>query len=361
MSSIFSGEFYQTFKSEAYSKSQCLMHEHSIAGLFYSMLANLGYQCNDPNRRVWTNKEKTVVVCLSDSFATSGTIKFKPTDQCFESNTIVITDNYINFNPQYTVLRLPDSYFGIFNYVPAPLEYAPAKRFGFSVNRLDQQRELILLELIKQSGGVETWLQLDHANFNCIDFNSTNHSVEDIQANFVKFYTGLNRIDPEYDNIVQQIIQYLPIRTHQMSIEQAHASVFLNLVVESYTNDDVIALSEKTFRALVTPAPWALFSCVGTVDRLSNLGFDVLSDIVDHRYNHVRRHNLPISINKIQTYITNSIEIYKKLAVMDPQQLKIRCEKAANHNQQLLSTLQRQWPQDFANWLPTAIDKIAGK
>lgn len=337
------------------------MHEHSIAGLFYSMLANLGYHCDDPNRRVWKTKNSTVIVCLADSFATSATIKFKPVDQCFESNTVVITDNYVNFDPQYTVLRLPTSYFGIFNYTPAPLAFCPTKRFGLSVNRLDQTREHILLELITQSGGIESWLQLDHANFNCFDPDGNNQTVEDIKANFLKFWPGLSRINPTYTALAQQLPNYLPIRTHQLTIEQAHVSVYLNLVVESYTNNSVIALSEKTFRALVTPAPWALFGSAGTVDWLIDLGFDVLSDIVDHGYNHTQQIGTFDDVKKIQTYVANSIKIYENLVGLDPQQLKSRCKQAAIHNQQLLASMQSRWPQDFADWLPGAVRKIAGK
>jgi hypothetical protein len=32
--------------------------------------------------------------------------------------------------------------------------------------------------------------------------------------------------------------------------------------------------------------------------------------------------------------------------------------KAATHNQQLLAQMQRQWPGDFAQWLPEAIAKL---
>ena len=187
MTSVFTDNFYHTFSGEVYTKSQCLIHEHSTAQLFYSMLINLGYRSTDPNRRVWKNNEKVVVVCLSDDFTFSRTVKSKSLDNCFDTDTVVITDNYTYFNPQYTVLRLPDSYFGIFHYVPSLTEFQPDKRFNFSVNRIDKTRELILLELINQSGGVESWLSLDHANFNCFDPSGANQSVDDIKTNFLKF------------------------------------------------------------------------------------------------------------------------------------------------------------------------------
>jgi hypothetical protein len=361
MSSVFADQFYHTFSGQVYAETSCLLHEHSIAQLFYSMLINLGYRTNDPDRRLWKRNNKAVVVCLSDDFTLSRTIRARSFDQCFEPDTVVITDNYTQFQPQYTVLRVPDSYFGIYNYVPEISEFCPTKRFNFSVNRIDQKRELILLELIKQSGEFDRWLQQDHVNFNCYDPNGENESVEDIKTNFLKFWPALSQFDPEYSNIVSQLLDQLPLRTHQLTIEQAHVSAYLNLVVESYTGDKIIALSEKIFRALTTPAPWTLFGCIGTVDWLVNLGFDVLADIVDHEYNTVLHDVSNHGLKKIRAYISSSIEISKKLENMDLQQLKTRCKTAAEHNQQLLVELQQRWPADFANWLPTAIDKIAGK
>jgi hypothetical protein len=241
------------------------------------------------------------------------------------------------------------------------LEFSPTKRFNFSINRIDQKRELILLELIKQSGDFDRWLQQDYINFNCYAPDGDNDSVDGVKTNFLNCWTALSQFDPEYSAIVSQLLNHLPLRTHQLTIEQAHVSTYLNLVVESYTGDKIIALSEKIFRALVTPAPWTLFGCIGTVNFLADLGFDVLSDIVDHEYNNVLHDVSNLGLKKVRAYIASSIEISKKLESMDLQQLTTRCKKAAEHNQQLLLELQQQWPQDFANWLPTAIDKITGK
>jgi hypothetical protein len=35
-----------------------------------------------------------------------------------------------------------------------------------------------------------------------------------------------------------------------------------------------------------------------------------------------------------------------------------QCQAAADHNQKLLAQMQRQWPEDFANWLPQLISKL---
>lgn len=361
MASVFADKFYQISYSEAFSKSQCIRHEHSIVELLFSMLTHQGYNVQDSKKCVWQKEKNTVIVCLVDDFTVYRTDFSVPVSQCFDSNTVVITDNFVNLNTQYTVLRLPDSFLGTFNYVPDPLEFNPDKRFSFSVNRLDQQRELILLELITQSGGLQSWMDLDHANFNCYSAYGSNNSAKDIKNNFLTLWNTLTAHHSAYQPTVQQLLKQLPIRTHQLTIEQAHVSAYVTLVVETYSGDTVITFSEKTVRALLTPAPWTLFGCFGAVDRLIDLGFDVLSDIVDHGYNKAIQQDSPDGIEKIRTYVTSSIEIYKKLASMNQQQLKIRCKNASQHNQQRLSQLQRRWPQDFANWLPTAISKTAGK
>lgn len=361
MTSVFSDEFYQTQKGEAFEKSQCMIHEHRTAGLFYSMLTALGYQCTDPNRRVWKSPEKTVIMCLSDDFTFSKTTKFPTVEKFFESSTVAITDNYIQFHPQYTVLRLPDSYFGIFHYVPDLMEFEPTKRFNLSVNRLDQTRVLILLELIRQTGTVESWLQTDHANFNCFDPDGANQSVEDVRTNFLKYWHNTRIRNSDYDQSVSELLAYLPILNHESSIEQIHLSAYINLVVESYHNDTVIALSEKTFRALVTPAPWTLFGSFGTVARLQTLGFDVLDDLLDHSYNRLSTKTARYGTTKIQSYISSSIENYQNLLKKDLQTVKLRCKQAAVHNQQLLAHMRLCWPKDFANWLPDVVSEIAGK
>ena len=361
MASVFADKFYQTSDSEAFSKSQCIKHEHRIVELLFSMLTHQGYSVQDSRKCIWQKEKNTVIVCLVDDFTIYRTDFSAPVSQCFDSNTVVITDNFVNVNTQYTVLKLPDSFLGNFNYVPDPLEFDPNKRFSFSINRLDQQRLLILLELITQSGGLRPWMELDHANFNCYSAYGNNNSVKDIKNNFLKIWDTLAVSHSTYQSTVQQLLTQLPIRTHELTIEQAHVSAYVTLVVETYSGDTVVTFSEKIVRALLTPSPWTLFGCFGAIDRLIDLGFDVLSDIVDHGYNKSIQQDSPDGIEKIRTYITSSIRIYKKLASMDQQQLKIRCKNAAQHNQQRFLQLQRRWPQDFANWLPTAISKTAGK
>jgi hypothetical protein len=148
------------------------------------------------------------------------------------------------------------------------------------------------------------------------------------------------------------------MENHTLTVEQAHMSAFLTLVIETYADDFVIALSEKIFRALVSPTPWTVFAAPNTVSYLQSLGFDVLDDIIDHSYDTVT-HTFSLDRNeKIVGYITNGFVNYDNLRKQPINKLTARCQKAATHNQELLARMQQQWPADFAAWLPGVISEL---
>jgi hypothetical protein len=43
----------------------------------------------------------------------------------------------------------------------------------------------------------------------------------------------------------EQILPHMPLRNHNVTVEQAHTSAYLNLVIETYAGDASIAFSEK--------------------------------------------------------------------------------------------------------------------
>ena len=122
---------------------------------------------------------------------------------------------------------------------------------------------------------------------------------------------------------------------------------YLNIVVESYSSDNNISLSEKIFRALVTPVPWTVYSGRYTVAYLESLGFDCLRDIVDH--NHYDR--LKEVEDKIRVFNWKSLEIVRHLKQLDFSMLQERCIRAAEHNQALLRTMKQQWSGKFNTWI----------
>lgn len=355
---MFDDVFYQTHLGEIFQQSQCMYHEHAVVHLCSSMLMNMGYQKISGSARTWSRGSHKVIVCLADDFGSNRDDWSLPPDQWFDADTTVITDNYMPGSANYQILQLPTSYFGVFNYTPADQNWAPTRRFNFSVNRLDSQRQLILLELIKQSGGIDRVQQLDHVNFNA-RAHGNEHTAEHAQHSFAQCWTQLNQLhNTEYADWFAQTLPHIPVKTHALTVEQTQVGAYLNLVIETYAGDVSIAFSEKIFRALVTPAPWAVFSAKHTVGYLKTLGFDVLEDVVDHSYDNLIQSNSTYGHGKISEFVKLNIQNYYNIKNSDQTKLAVRCQTAATHNQQLLAQMQRQWPADFADWLPNAIAKL---
>ena len=83
-----------------------------------------------------------------------------------------------------------------------------------------------------------------------------------------------------------------------------------------------------------------------TVVYLTSLGFDTVSDLVDH--NHYDR--LIEVQEKQRIFVWKSLEIVRALKTMDLSELQNRCSQAARHNQTLLAEMATEWPNDFAQW-----------
>jgi hypothetical protein len=355
---MFDDAFYQTHLGEIFQQSQCIYHEHAVVRLCSSMLMNMGYQKISGSARTWSRGSHKVIVCLADDFGVNRDDWRLLPEKWFDADTTIITDNYMPFTTDYQILQLPLSYFGVFKYIPDAQDWKPSRRFNFSVNRLDSQRQLILLELIKQSGGIDQVQQLDYVNFNARALGNE-HTAEDAQRSFVQCWAQLNQLhSTEYADYFDQTRPHIPIRNHSFTVEQAQVSTYLNLVIETYAGDASIAFSEKIFRALVTPAPWAVFSAKHAVGYLKTLGFDVLDDVVDHAYDALTQDNTMYGHGKISEFVKLNIQNYYNIKNSDQIKLAARCQTAATHNQQLLAHLQRQWPADFADWLPKMIAKL---
>lgn len=342
---MFDDSFYRIDSGEIFHKSSCMWHERSTVDFLASVLVNLGYTKTD-NYRIWQRGQQTVVICFADDYSVCRQSWTVSPDQWFDQHTVIITDNHVNFSTQYQVKQVPESYFGVFNYTPKNQMWQPTHRFNFSINRLDSQRLLILLELLTQ-----TKIDQDLVNFNCFDAAGANHSLDEIKNNFIKTWNQLVILQEKYKALIPELINNVPIRNHTLTIEQAHVSSWVNIVIETYAGDHTIAFSEKIFRALVSPAPWTVYSAFGAVNYLKRLGFDVLDDIVDHSYNLITQDDTPHGIKKVEAFISSNIRLYQELQKLDVEQVKTRCQQAAIHNQQRLAELQQHWPGDFAQWL----------
>jgi hypothetical protein len=200
---------------------------------------------------------------------------------------------------------------------------------------------------------------LDFINFNCWSWEGDNSTAEGCNQNFRDAY---EKLEPQYKAVYgdtfERIAQTMPFKNHDMSVEQAHLSAYVNMVIETYSSDSSIALSEKIFRALVTPAPWQVYAGRHAVAYLESLGFDTLKDIVNHSYDVMMENKTAAYGDKLVEYIFAGADTFTKLSAMDRTELRHRCLTASRQNQKVLKDMSARWPAEFAAWLPAVIDHI---
>ena len=349
-------KYHAIYQNEVFAKSQCIWHENTLLDFFRSNLIALGYNTVDPSNKVWQRGNQTVVVCLVDDFSTCSTNYSTPLPYLFDKNTVVITDNRVNIPTQYQVCQLPSSFFGIYAHMPELTNWAPNRRFNFSVNRIDTKRLLLFLELQLRAIDQPNSHILDYVNFNCWSWDGDNNSDIGLQSNFEQQYQQLEpQFHEVYDSTYQHLLSKMPFRNHQLEHEQAHLKAYLNVVMETYSSDTTIALSEKTFRALCLPVPWMLYCGRHTVAYLNSLGFDVLHDVVEHKYDSMIENKTAAYGDKMVDFLFEGVDtVYK----MQNQLPKNRANQASKTNQQRLATMKKAWPADFAKWWPQVVEQI---
>jgi len=357
--------YHDIYDGEIFQKSRCIWHENTTMDMFKSLLINSGYECIDDNlKKRWKKGDRTVVICLADDFYTCRVPEsFPPVPMTFDRNTLLITDNFVTCATQFQILNLPENYFGIYYYQPEHQEWLPERRFNFSVNRIDYKRISLFCELLSRTflpNSKKIDLNRDYINFNCFNWRNTSSTIEECKDNFnSEFKTLDNNIQEIYKSVYETTIDLMPFKNHNYSVEESHVKAWLNVVVETYSGDTSIALSEKIFRALVTPAPWTVYSGRYTVSYLERLGFDVLSDIVNHRSDFAVEKNTAAFGDKMVDFFRDAHETVESLKQKDFEFVKNRCQQAAIHNQKILSEMKNRWPMDFARWLPQMVEKIS--
>jgi hypothetical protein len=316
--------FKDVYQGEIFQKTCCIDQENALMERMAQYMQQQGYTGHHPLHKIWTRGSRQIIQCLVDDFFTCGDSS-QSTAALFAADTTVITDNWCWAEVPYEIVRLPDSFFGTFAYEPSIRDWQPTHRFGFCVNRIDPLRIRLLCEIAD--------IDQDLVNVNCLLHDHRNVGPDQLRENFLKYREEVDHARFDYwANI-------MPVRNHNLTLEQVHASVQVNIVVETYAGPDIVALSEKTWRAVQTPAPWMIYAGRGSVKFLRNLGFDVLDDVVDHSYDQ-------------ETDWNAKIAKFGQCAQRTAQSViqKSRVEAAAQHNQQLLATMKRQWPHDLAQW-----------
>jgi hypothetical protein len=348
--------YHKIYTGEIFQKSLCIWHENTLWDFFRSNLISLGYTSVSASNKVWRRNNQTVVVCLVDDFSTCSEEHDRRLPYLFDKNTVVITDNHVTVPTQYTVCQLPPSFYGIDSHTPELVKWKPDRRFCFAVNRLDSKRLLMLLEMQMRGEHQPNASVLDYVNFNCWSWDGDNTTKTGLQDNFDRQYKLLeSQFHTVYHNTHQRIRDYMPYRNHDLSQEQDHESAWMNIVMETNRSDTNVALSEKIFRALCLPVPWMVYSGRHTVAYLHSLGFDVMPDVVEHRYDHMIENRTAAYGDKMVDFLFEGVDTVERMQSDRPW---IRAEQAAQVNQLRLARMKQEWPTDFAAWWPTVVKLI---
>jgi len=323
---------------EIWRASQCFKQEEAAVGAICSQLIKQQYQNKNTisqTRSTWQRGHCQVIVSLVDDAWDCALDRSQDTPYLFDADTMVITDNWINTPTVYQVARIPDSFYGIYSYTPADQTWLPDRDYTFGVNRLDFKRMQVLLNLYYKLG-----FDRGYVNFNCEARHNATLSSQ--QA----FLEQLVHAETKELSTFRKLADMMPIKNYTINHDQTYTRSWLNIIVETYSSDNVVALSEKIFRCLVTPVPWIVFSGRYTMARLRSLGFDVLDDVVDHSYD-----RLIEAHHKMSGFADTANRTITDLKTQDWNGLKHRCEIAAQHNQKLLAGMKHVWTGDFETWL----------
>jgi hypothetical protein len=221
---------------------------------------------------------------------------------------------------------------------------------------MDSKRLLMFLEMQLRSAYMPNTASLDYVNFNCWSWDGDNSTPEGLRANFERQFQHLeSQFQEVYNETYASVLNKMPFRNHVLSQEQAHVSAWMNIVMETYSSDTTVALSEKIFRALCLPVPWMVYSGRHTVAYLHSLGFDVMHDIVEHRYDNMQENRTAAYGDKMVDFLFEGADAVERMQTDRPW---MRAEQAARLNQARLARMQQEWPTDFAAWWPTVVELI---
>lgn len=320
--------------------TDCLSRERSITDTIESLVEGHGYVKNENNHRLWIKGTHKIIICLVDDIRSAGSDYETDMPYLFDSDTLIITDNYVSCPTMYSVLALPHSFFGIYHHDCEPI-WRPDRSFSFSVNRIDDRRFKLMLEL-----GKRVDLSLGYVNFNCQDHGGSidpQHLQDRFRAGFANLYPA--DVD-KYQQTFERLWPLMPLKNYEIDHEHMHTRSRCNMIVESFGSDTSVAFSEKIFRALQLPVPWTVYGGHYAVARLESLGFDCMSDVINH--NHYDQ--LKEIEDKARIYIWFSLKFARESSTMDQRSLIDRCELAAQHNRDLLRRYVGCWDRDFQQW-----------
>lgn len=349
-----------THMSEIHRATEYLYQEENTRVEIIDICQSHGFKPVNPDlpdtvNQVLSNGVQKIYISLVDDIRGINVENLGSLDH----NDIVITDNFFYRPLRAQVLYLPRSWYGIYHYVPK-IDHDPDRILTLALNRANPERVHIFLDTVQMLKHPSLFVDEDmshtYINFNCVpkevslpDECSLEDKIQEWHRQYQQiWFDDIGYIEPFYQQLSES--GKIPFRNHDLTFDQAQNRGLLNMVIETYSFDEAVSFSEKTFRALLTPRPWSLFGSRYLIGHLRNLGFDVMDDILDHRHD-----ELPMNQLKLTEYVRNSIH---QAHYLKWELVADRCHRAAQHNQDLLQSWKQQWPEDFIAWKSSLLELL---
>ena len=294
------------------------------------LLESRGYLTQDGQR--FQNGQHRVFVDLVDDITSIAPLETLTTQD------LLLTDTQISRPVNARVINVPRSWMGVFGHEPDIYEFDQLRSYSLLTNRIDTNRMRVLLATVRRRH-----LHDGIINFNCVlPHNWPQHNAEIGQANWRATWHELpSDVQARYHVEYSHITSKMPYKNHDLTHDQALQASAFNMIVETFSGDDSIRFSEKTFAALVLPRPWAVFAGRWATTCLRRWGFDVLDDLINHDH---ERHGY--ADFKHEAYVKACVGSFQDIQPMLP-----RLRSAASRNRDLLLGWRKHWQQDFQNWL----------
>lgn len=257
----------------------------------------------------------------------------------YKDYKLVVTDNVI---PNFEYQSLYPEYWGSFSYNPQYKNNIPTRLFNCFINRTDPIRQSWFYQLVRRNlidqGSVSFLL-----DYQMLPDGISKHDKDGLYQ--WVFDQGCEIFAKEHEQMRTQV----PFQNFSGDLDQVMCDSRVGLVIETYFDrPDVIAFSEKIFRALQLPRPFLLYCCPGAINAIRSCGFNVYDDIIDHSYD--------LEKNDIHRQVLLLDKLEKSKDIIYTNQTLKEFEQRAEHNRALLRQLKDNWPNKLKKVI-SEIDK----
>ena len=180
---------------------------------------------------------------------------------------------------------------------------------------------------------------LQHGAISCTDYKNFHYNVRKETTD--EYLSKLKNFDQETFNSFKHSLPYEidgQINLHQFENDESHLfeNVFVNLVNETHQPDDIVLITEKTYRSINYCRPFIINGDCGSLQYLKEIGFKTFDKFWDESYDTEKSDH--VKINKITQIIEYICELdHTQLMTLYESMLPI-----LEHNYKVLKNYE-QW------------------